>query len=1604
MGTSNHVYGTASALKALSSLSNNTKPGYTFAGWATSKNSTKVAYTNEQNVTNLGDSVLYAKWTLTKPTQAGTTFTTTSKDNYTDGMGNKATIPAGFTVSDTSGEWNIDKGLVVTAPDGSEFVWVPVNSDLTIKGTNKPIARKTSGKDTNGRDKYQGVLYDYSGTGTSTTSTEKSSYGQGTTSYREPSIVDGSSNGTGTSYDGRSTYYSAAGYENKAEFETAMQNDYDQMIESVKEYGGYYVGRYEASLNGTKIQVKADKTPMNASTSSANMWYGMYKKQKDYAKDYNISDVNSSMIWGSQFDGFLNWALTGDDIDHVNSNSYATHNGTYTNTTAKTRTTTETTDNIPGVDRINNIYDLEGNLYEWTLEAFSTAYRSRRGGYCQSSYSPSYRYYYTLSSTDLYTSSRPSLYIAPAMEVLNAICDANGGTYGSSTTNTITVKQKTDGTGKIIDGYKEPGHTSKAFAGWATSQNGAVAYQDEAAILEHASEITGTLYAQWTDGTHTFNANGGTFASGVTTNAVKIGETQATITKYSHTQNVDDTGYKNGNYSSTWGNANIRGTDRTSSSSEAHVVTIPGASSLTVELYYNSYSTSYAWASVWSGSHPTYTAQSNAKSEGYVTTSNGATITTNKFGGYGYNTYTVNGNSLTNLNKQTLTITGDTVTFSWYSKSTTGSSSYKYGYYAIVTGTGIITDVTAGSYKEPTKDGYAFQGWTKAQDGSGTVYKGKNEIIDNASTLAGTIYAKWKQIPTQAGKPFTSTSKNNYTDSDGNKATIPKGFTVSETVGEWDVDTGLVVTAPDGSEFVWVPVNSDLTIKGTSKKIAKTTSGVDSNGRTKYQGVLYNYSGTGTSTTSTEKSSYGQGTTSYREPSIVDNTSDGTGTNYDGSSQYYSDILGYGSKSEFETAMQNDYDQMIESVKEYGGYYVGRYEASLNETDSTKIQVKADKTPMNASDSSQMWYGMYKKQKAYAKNYNISDVNSSMIWGSQYDGLLNWALEGADKDHVSSSSYATHYGTYSYNTVKTRTTTEEADSIEGVDRINNIYDLEGNLYEWTLEADYTGSRVSRGGYYSYSSSPSGRDSYSPGNTSSFNSSRPSLYIAPATEVLNANFDSTSGTFGSNITTNSVTYNNIIHGVATSQTGTYKEPTRSEWKFNGWNTKSDGTGNSYKNEAAILENASTVTGTLYAQWIKPGLYIGTTEYKTLTLDGAMLLSAVSAETPSVTANSNNLNWTSSATSIVDVSAGGGIIKCGSNTGTATVYCRDGSNNLIGQVEVTSTAKIAKAANADANTRISGDAAYNNPTIPAGYSAITTNDAAWTTGTTTQANVNNGLVIMDNRGNQFVWVPVPDVVGTPATGGKNLSTSPSTTRPMARISSGSNSQGDLYTFSGTTSTYQSGYTASGSSYGEPRYLTGTICDSNTSYGNLFTSTELQTNYNTMVASVNTYKGFWMARYEGSWDDSQSKIASIAGAQSSNANKTNTNKWYGLYTAMKNYSGNSSYYTSEMIWGSQWNAMLNWMAKNSVTVGNSTPMSGTARNVDSNRITGTPTYNDKLKNIVDIYGNSYEWTQEAYSTGSRVSLSGDCYYSSSPSRRNNYSPSGDSTISSRPSLYIK
>lgn len=109
-----------------------------------------------------------------------------------------------------------------------------------------------------------------------------------------------------------------------------------------------------------------------------------------------------------------------------------------------------------------------------------------------------------------------------------------------------------------------------------------------------------------------------------------------------------------------------------------------------------------------------------------------------------------------------------------------------------------------------------------------------------------------------------------------------------------------------------------------------------------------------------------------------------------------------------------------------------------------------------AEDISKMWYGLYKKQKDYAATIEGINLKSTMITGSQYDAILNWALQGKDKEKVAVYTNGNH----GEEILKT------GSSLYPNDKINNIRDLEGNVVEWTSEAIKTVGRVHRGGYAS----------------------------------------------------------------------------------------------------------------------------------------------------------------------------------------------------------------------------------------------------------------------------------------------------------------------------------------------------------------------------------------------------------------------------------------------------------------------------------------------------------------------------------------------------------
>ena len=101
---------------------------------------------------------------------------------------------------------------------------------------------------------------------------------------------------------------------------------------------------------------------------------------------------------------------------------------------------------------------------------------------------------------------------------------------------------------------------------------------------------------------------------------------------------------------------------------------------------------------------------------------------------------------------------------------------------------------------------------------------------------------KWSMTYDKNGK---------FKDKNGDVATIPAGFQVSETLGMNTIQEGLVIQDEEGNQFVWIPVD-DI------NDIAKETS--NENGNTNYEGKLYDFK----STSAKEKDGYGVGTESNK--------------------------------------------------------------------------------------------------------------------------------------------------------------------------------------------------------------------------------------------------------------------------------------------------------------------------------------------------------------------------------------------------------------------------------------------------------------------------------------------------------------------------------------------------------------------------------------------------------------------------------------------------------------------------------------------------------------------------------------------------------------------
>ena len=347
----------------------------------------------------------------------------------------------------------------------------------------------------------------------------------------------------------------------------------------------------------------------------------------------------------------------------------------------------------------------------------------------------------------------------------------------------------------------------------------------------------------------------------------------------------------------------------------------------------------------------------------------------------------------------------------------------------------------------------------------------------------------------QDNLPGTRVTENTKYVSNGKTAWIPSGFTISKAEGETTIDGGLVIYLINdkteeeikkltwtGTElenlkktydqFVWIPISHEQ-INNMFICQAKTGSNGNCNitvengvakctvhNSTQMAGRLY-----ATQTGESYKKAYTEvytANTGLREPDVVTENAtyyDGSSTNLGYMSTVTGDNTSYISTAKFKETLQKDYNKIVALIYNAGGYYVGRYETSnITTTKGTAINVVAG---TNSGMASINWYYMYAQQKAYAANKGLENnkVKSSMMLGTCHDQMLEF-VNVAGKYDVTKVGNALHNNDYGpWQTAGL----DYTDKTQYKDLSKNIYDLEGNVLEWTTEVFGTaGSRVVRG--------------------------------------------------------------------------------------------------------------------------------------------------------------------------------------------------------------------------------------------------------------------------------------------------------------------------------------------------------------------------------------------------------------------------------------------------------------------------------------------------------------------------------------------------------------
>ena len=190
----------------------------------------------------------------------------------------------------------------------------------------------------------------------------------------------------------------------------------DETADVIK-YGGFYIGRYEAGVPEGDTST-SNKTGIPVSKKGATVWTDIdYTNSKASAESMISNEyVQTGLITGKAWDTTCHWIE--DSLKSINASASlkdSRYYGNYKNSLAPANENsgTKRTAGFSENWKTKNIYDLAGNVWEWTCEASGSGFFYRGGSSLgNGSLNPvSCRGHYDASYTHISVGFRPRLYI-----------------------------------------------------------------------------------------------------------------------------------------------------------------------------------------------------------------------------------------------------------------------------------------------------------------------------------------------------------------------------------------------------------------------------------------------------------------------------------------------------------------------------------------------------------------------------------------------------------------------------------------------------------------------------------------------------------------------------------------------------------------------------------------------------------------------------------------------------------------------------------------------------------------------------------------------------------------------------------------------------------------------------------------------------------------------------------------------------------------------------------------------------------------------------------------------------------------------------------------